>query len=123
MITSIQSVYFFRTEKDAINENYEHGLLFNEGEFGIIDDKGQVLEGVWSYNITSNLSITNIKIGNPHKKDEIRLGNVGDKFKCDLDNEDVFVILEKYSMGKVFYYKLGTTEVFKNDDSCEVYFL
>lgn len=95
MITSIQTVRFWRTEKDLKNENHEEGLLLNEGEFHLIDSNGEKVDNVWTYSITSEISLFNLKIGNPHKAYELALCSVGDKFKLEKDSLDIFMVIDR----------------------------
>ena len=67
MITDIQTVRFFRTEKDANKAKYENGLLIcTDGDFiQIVDDKNKMLkhEDIWSYTETNDIGLHNLKIG------------------------------------------------------------
>jgi hypothetical protein len=69
MITDIQTVRFYRTEKDANNNDCtpEYGLLIcvNGDTVRIIDDKGFHVKRteMYSYTETNDIGLHNLKIG------------------------------------------------------------
>lgn len=94
MITSIQTIFFFRTAYDYENGKKEQGILLNEGEFRLIDGYGNVLDDVYSYTPTSDISLFNLKIGEPHKSYSIEFGKIGDRFRKDLKSESMWMIIK-----------------------------
>lgn len=95
MITSIQTVKFWRTQDDHNNQNTEEGLLFNEGEFHLIDSNGEKVDNVWTYSTTLEIALFNLKIGNPHKAYELTMCAVGDKFKLEQNSFDIFMVIDR----------------------------
>ncbi len=69
------------------------GLLINNGEFGLIDEDGNIPETVYDYKPISGFSVSGLTIGQPAERiiDICKLG-AGDKFSFDYSPNDTYMI-------------------------------
>ena len=59
MITDLKTIMFNRKKDDE----YEMGILFNNGSLNIIDGNSEVVRECWNYYDVPGLNISNLKIG------------------------------------------------------------
>ncbi len=92
MIYSIEEVVFQRKK----GSNQEIGLLFNEGEFKILDLKGELVNNVWNYQ-KQGFAISDLCIGKTFedKIETIILAEISTSQYVDVIKDKVLSVLSR----------------------------